>query len=167
MNSFEFEVKIIFKYTDFNQICLTKGLGAPVGSNNASTYEFIERARKWRKRLGGGLRQAGIIAAPGIVALETMVDRLAEDHDNATRLAEGLGNISGLTVENIVETNIVVINIKQLNMTEDKFVKLLKDNGILVNAFNTYDIRLVTHYDVTIKDIEATIEKVQSLVNAL
>src|SRR5690625_7881455 len=130
MNSFEFEVKIIFKYTDFNQICLTKGLGAPVGSNNASTYEFIERARKWRKRLGGGLRQAGIIAAPGIVALETMVDRLVEDHDNAKRLAEGLGNISGLEIENVVETNIVVVNVKNLNITAEKFVDMLQDNGI-------------------------------------
>src|SRR5690625_4421829 len=160
-------VKEFAKYTDSIQFCLSKGLGAPIGSVIAGDSDFINRARKWRKRLGGGLRQAGILAAPGIVALETMVDRLAEDHDHAKRLAEGLGNISSLTVENIVETNIVVINVKSLHKTAVEFVELLKDYGILANAYGTYNVRLVTHYDVSPKDIETTIEKVQSLVKAL
>lgn len=152
-------------YTDSIQFCLSKGLGAPIGSILAGDEAFIEQARKWRKRLGGGLRQAGIIAAPGIVALESMVDRLAEDHDNAKRLAEGLGNISGLTIENVVETNIVVVNVENLKVTAEHFVQILKDNGILVNAFSNYSIRLVTHYDVSLADIEKAIEKIQSIIN--
>jgi len=154
-------------YTDSIQFCLSKGLGAPIGSILAGDAAFIERAHKWRKRLGGGLRQAGIIAAPGIIALEKMVDRLAEDHENAKRLAEGLGNISGLHIENVVETNIVVVNVETLNITAAEFVELLKSNGILANVFSSHSVRLVTHFDVTLSEIEATIEKVQTLVNSL
>jgi len=158
-------VKEFAAFTDSIQFCLSKGLGAPIGSILAGDETFIEQARKWRKRLGGGLRQAGIIAAPGIVALETMVDRLVEDHDNAKRLAEGLGNISGLEIENVVETNIVVVNVKNLNITAAQFVDMLKDNGILANTFSNDSIRLVTHFDVSLAEIERAIEKVQSIVN--
>jgi len=102
-------VKEFAKYTDTVQFCLSKGLGAPIGSMIAGSTNFIKKARKWRKRLGGGLRQVGVIAAPGVVALKTMVERLAEDHENAKRLASKLKGLHGLAVENQVETNIVLV----------------------------------------------------------
>lgn len=158
------DAKEFASYTDSVQFCLSKGLGAPVGSILAGDQDFIEQARKWRKRLGGGLRQAGIIAAPGIIALNTMVERLEEDHENAKTLAEGLGNIKGLQIENLVETNIVVANVANLNISADQFVHLLKENGILVNAFSRESIRLVTHYDVSSDKIHEAVNTIQRIV---
>jgi threonine aldolase len=151
------------KYCDTVQICLSKGLGAPVGSILAGSKEFIQSARKWRKRLGGGLRQAGVIAAPGLVALNAMRDRLHVDHDNAKLLAEGLGNISGIQVVNQVDTNIVVVDVSGLQMKANEFVEKLKEKEILSGAFGPELVRFVTHYDVTSDDITQTLRVISNL----
>lgn len=161
------DAKEYASFTDSIQFCLSKGLGAPVGSILAGDADFIKQAKKWRKRLGGGLRQVGIIAAPGIVALKTMVERLVEDHEHAKVLSEGLGNIKGLQIENIVETNIVVVNVANLNISAAQFVQKLKDNHILANSFSENSIRLVTHYDVSLTEIKQAIETIQQIVKDL
>ncbi len=149
------------------QFCLSKGLGAPVGSVIAGSAEFITRARKWRKRLGGGLRQVGIIAAPGLVALSDMTDRLAVDHTHARRLAEGIGNISGLAIEGKVETNMVLFNVGRLGQTSEEFLEKMKEAGVLANPFGPQTIRLVTHYDVNEQEIEEVIERVNDIAASL
>ncbi|MGY0693751.1 low-specificity L-threonine aldolase [Virgibacillus sp. FSP13] len=151
--------------TDSVQFCLSKGLGAPVGSIIAGSESFIKKARKWRKRLGGGMRQAGIIAAPGLVALKTMVNRLTEDHDNAKILAEGLADINGLAIENNVDTNIVMVNTKEAGMTANEFVELLKQNDILASKFNPFTVRLTTHFDVSREQIEMVVDRVGKALN--
>jgi threonine aldolase len=151
------------QYCDTVQICLSKGLGAPVGSILAGNREFIAKARKWRKRLGGGLRQVGMIAAPGLVALNSMRDRLVEDHENALFLANGLANISGIKLVNQVDTNIVVVDISGLNMTENEFVEKLKNKGILTGTFGPNLVRFVTHFNVTSSDIKETLNNISVL----
>jgi threonine aldolase len=151
------------QYCDTVQICLSKGLGAPVGSILAGNREFIAKARKWRKRLGGGLRQVGMIAAPGLVALNSMRNRLVEDHENALVLANGLANISGIKLVNQVDTNIVVVDISGLNMTEKEFVEKLKNKGILTGTFGPNLVRFVTHFNVTSSDIKETLNNISVL----
>jgi threonine aldolase len=151
------------KYTTTVQICLSKGLGSPVGSIIAGDQEFIRKARKWRKRLGGGLRQAGVIAAPGYIALTEMVDRLSEDHANAKRLEEGIRNIPALSIVNQVDTNILLIDIEKLNITSAEFLEKLKSEGILAVAFGPSMIRFTTHYDVTTEQIDQVISKLSKL----
>ncbi|MCS0826763.1 low-specificity L-threonine aldolase [Cytobacillus pseudoceanisediminis] len=141
-------------HCDTVQVCLSKGLGAPVGSILAGSREFIAAARKWRKRLGGGLRQAGIIAAPGIVALTNMRERLAEDHENAQYLAQQLGQIKGIEIVNQVDTNIIVADVKNLKMNSSEFVEKLKAEGVFSGTFGPSYVRFVTHYDVTKKQLE-------------
>jgi threonine aldolase len=144
-------------YTDTLQVCLSKGLGAPVGSILAGDNEFIAKARKWRKRLGGGLRQVGMIAAPALIALTTMRDRLAEDHEHAQLLANELRQINGLAVVNQVDTNIVIIDVQALNITSEDFVKKLKEEGVLAVTFGPTAVRFVTHYDVSTEQINEAI----------
>ncbi|MCA0984855.1 low-specificity L-threonine aldolase [Halobacillus yeomjeoni] len=153
--------------TDSVQFCLSKGLGAPAGSIIAGSTEFIRKARKWRKRLGGGLRQVGMIAAPGLIALEEMVDRLEEDHSNAQLLAEGIGNIHGLKVEKAVETNIVLVNVEECQKTAEQFLDQLKESGILAVPFGPYTIRFVTHFDVSEEEIQITVRRMAEMVNQL
>jgi threonine aldolase len=153
------------QYCDTVQVCLSKGLGAPVGSILAGSREFIASARKWRKRLGGGLRQSGIIAAPGLVALTQMRERLAEDHENAQSLAEQLNQINGIHIINQVDTNIVVADVKDLNMNSSKFVEKIKSEGVLAGTFGPSSVRFVTHYDVSKNDIEKAIAAIQRAVN--
>ncbi|MFG6118702.1 low-specificity L-threonine aldolase [Thalassobacillus sp. B23F22_16] len=150
--------------TDTVQFCLSKGLGAPVGSIIAGSADFIKRARKWRKRLGGGLRQSGIVAAPGLVALNEMTERLVEDHQHAEKLAAGLTELDGLTVENEVETNIILVNTKQAGYTAEQFLEALKAEGILAVPFGTHTVRFVTNYHITKEDIESVLTKVNQLV---
>lgn len=151
------------RYTDTVQICLSKGLGAPIGSIIAGDESFIKKARKWRKRLGGGLRQVGVIAAPGLVALRTMIDRLSEDHDKAQTLADGLAQIKGIEIESKVETNIVLINVKNTGLTAETVIGMLKKEGILANGFGPFSIRFTTHYDISKEQIQDTIQKVNKL----
>ncbi|RPF51077.1 low-specificity L-threonine aldolase [Aquisalibacillus elongatus] len=151
-------------YTDTVQFCLSKGLGAPVGSILAGPKEFIDRARKWRKRLGGGLRQAGMVAAPGIYALNHMIDRLAEDHYNAKVLAEGLGDISGIEVEGQVETNMVLLNVKNLGLTSEQFIQKLESQGVLAVPYGPYTIRFVTHNGISQEDVQTALSKIQQAI---
>ncbi len=151
------------KYTTTVQVCLSKGLGAPVGSIIAGDKNFINKARKWRKRLGGGLRQVGVIAAPGLVALTTMVDRLAEDHENAQRLTTGLKNMSHLEVINQVDTNIVLVDVAKKGITAQQYVETLAENGILAVPFGPTTVRFTTHYDVSTQQIDEALSIIQKL----
>ena len=139
------------------QFCLSKGLGAPVGSLLTGSHAFIEKARRFRKMVGGGMRQAGIIAAAGIVALTKMVDRLAEDHEHARILATGLSEM-GLHVDlTTVQTNIVIFDVSPIGKTAHDFAAQLGQNGIKVNVFSEYKIRMVTHLGVESADIDYTL----------
>jgi threonine aldolase len=142
------------QYCDTVQICLSKGLGAPVGSLLVGNEDFIRSARKWRKRLGGGLRQAGIIAAPGLVALTKMRDRLIDDHKNALKFAEGIQNIVGLHVVNKVETNMIVVDVSEKNINAEQFVGQLWAEGVLAGTAGPNLVRFVTHYDVNSEQID-------------
>lgn len=143
-------------FADTVQICLSKGLAAPVGSIIAGPREWIAKARRWRKRLGGGMRQAGIIAAPGIVALQTMVGRLAEDHDNARFLAERMAAMRGIELNpELVETNIIVAGLKK--MTAAGFCEALRKRGILANPVGARHFRVVTHKDVSRASLEKAV----------
>ncbi|MCA0972280.1 low-specificity L-threonine aldolase [Halobacillus litoralis] len=147
--------------TDTVQVCLSKGLGAPMGSIIAGPTAFIQRARKWRKRLGGGLRQVGMVAAPGLVALTEMVDRLKEDHEHADRLAAGIEAVDGLVLEEKVETNMVLINVKEAGHDADSFLTELEEEGIKAVKYGPYTVRFVTHYDVSGEEIDIAVERIQ------
>jgi len=136
--------------------CLSKGLGAPVGSMLAGPEPFIEEARRTRKLLGGGMRQAGMIAAPGLVALSNR-DRLAEDHRRAERLAEGLSPLDGLAVET-PETNIVLVETDQ---PAEQFLDACEDEGVLGVPFDDHVVRFCTHWDVDDEDIDDAIAGVE------
>ncbi len=125
-------------------ICLSKGLSAPVGSVLAGSGHFVARARRARKMLGGGMRQAGVIAAAGLVALREGIDRLAEDHEQARRLAKGLAEVEGLSVA-AVQTNFVMVDTEGLGLTADQLVGRLKERDILASARPPYTVRFVTH----------------------
>ncbi|CAM4023462.1 low-specificity L-threonine aldolase [Mesobacillus thioparans] len=158
------DVKEFAKYTDTVQICLSKGLGAPVGSIIAGSADFIKTARKWRKRLGGGLRQAGVIAAPGIIALTKMKDRLGEDQWNARILAEGIESIPGMKLARQPETNIVVADVADLKVTSGAFVEKLRSEGVISGTFGPTYVRFVTHYDVTEDQIQKAIDAIAKVV---
>jgi len=152
------------KYADSISFCLSKSLAAPIGSMLVGSGEFIERARKLRKMLGGGMRQAGIIAAPGIVALTKMVSRLKDDHRNARRLAEGLKATGFLDIDmDSVQTNIVVADVSPLNITAVEFEELARKAGVLVSIFGPRTVRFVTHYGIEKEDIEETVSRIESL----
>jgi threonine aldolase len=142
------DVREITRPVDSVTFCLSKGLCAPVGSVLCGTKEFIKRAHRLRKMVGGGMRQAGIIAAAGIVALETMIDRLGEDHNRAKRLAEGLSKERELIFPlGMPATNMVFVSLHpDINLNEDKFINGLKEQGILVGITGHRSYRLVTHY---------------------
>jgi len=134
------------KDVDSVMFCLSKGLSCPIGSMVCGTREFIDRARRCRKRLGGGMRQAGIIAAAGLVALEKMVDRLAEDHANAKRLAEGMNALPGFQVDlTKVETNIVNVDHRGAGLTTEAVLKRMENVGVLAGARSEHAIRMVTN----------------------
>ena len=150
---------------DSVNVCLSKGLAAPVGSVLAGSAEFVARARKFRKMVGGGMRQAGILAAAGIVALEEMVDRLAEDHANARVLAEGIHGLPGATVDlGAVQTNIVVIEIDRPDMTAAQFLSRMAEQGVKLTAFGGKKVRAVTHYGIERGDVERAVEVARKLL---
>jgi threonine aldolase len=149
--------------------CVSKGLGAPVGSVVCGSRAFVERARRVRKMVGGGMRQAGILAAAGIVALERMVDRLAEDHANARTLAEGLAALPGLAVDPAgVQTNIVIIRVSRgdraasMAATEE-LVRGCAARKVKVHAMGPTAIRCVTHKDVDAEDIRRALDAFREL----
>jgi threonine aldolase len=145
------------KNCDSVQFCLSKALGAPIGSMLLGKKDFIDEARVWRKRLGGGMRQVGVLAAAGLVALEETPKRLHLDHENARALAEGLANLKGVAIdaEKIV-TNIVIFDVAATGKTPSEICAKLKEKEILAIGFGS-SIRMVTHYDVSREDIEKTI----------
>src|SRR5580765_989604 len=143
---------------------LSKGLGAPAGSILLGTKDFIREARIWRKRLGGGMRQIGILAAAGLIALEEGPKRLHEDHANARTLSEGIANIDGVAIDvEKVVTNIVIFDITATGKTSAEIVAALKENNILAVGFGDV-IRMVTHCDVASSDIETVIAALQEIV---
>ena len=134
------------------QFCLSKGLAAPAGSVIASDHEFIARARRQRKMLGGGMRQAGILAAAGIVAMTQMVERLAEDHANARQLAADLAALPGVALDPpVVQTNIVIFTIP-VGVSVDAFVAAARSEGVLVSGVGGQRVRAVTHYGISAAD---------------
>lgn len=150
---------------DSVMFCLSKGLGAPVGSLVCGPAGFVEEALRVRKRMGGGMRQAGILAAAGLVALEENVERLAEDHDNARRLAEGIAAIRGLAIEPArVQTNIVVFSVTGGGITARELVGRWKEGGVLSLAIDESQVRAVTHYDVDRAGIERSLHLLEELM---
>ncbi|MDQ3490358.1 MAG: beta-eliminating lyase-related protein [Acidobacteriota bacterium] len=146
------------KYCDSVQFCLSKGLGAPAGSMLLGSKDFIEEARVWRKRLGGGMRQVGILAAAGLIALEESPKNLHIDHENAKRLAQGVSNIPGISIDlEKVVTNIVIFDISGTGMETNAICAKLKAQGVLAIGFGK-TIRMVTHCDVTGAEIDKTVE---------
>ena len=142
-------------HVDSVSFCLSKGLSSPVGSLVCGSSQFIAEARRNRKVLGGGMRQSGIIAAAGIAALEQMVDRLAEDHENAKCLAEGIARIPGLSIElNRIQTNIVYFDMADDQFTAETLVKQLAGRGVKVLQMGPGRLRAVTHYGISAEDID-------------
>ncbi|HXF03896.1 MAG TPA: low-specificity L-threonine aldolase [Blastocatellia bacterium] len=138
---------------DSVMFCLSKGLGAPVGSMIVGSRDFIDAAHRVRKMLGGGMRQAGVLAAAGLIALEKMPERLHEDHENARLLAAGLAEIPGIAIDpEKVQTNIVIFSIAATGMTTAEFSARLKERGVLAQGISPTEMRLVTHYDVSRQD---------------
>jgi threonine aldolase len=158
----------ITQHVDTVQVCLSKGLCAPIGSVIAGSRAFIDEALQWRKRLGGGLRQVGVIAAPGLIALRTMVHRLADDHANARHLAEGIAAIPGIAVDlATVQTNIVIVDISGTGYAINDFLAAIKDEGVLATSFGPTLVRFVTHHDVSRVDIDAAISKIAHVCAAV
>jgi threonine aldolase len=152
------DVAEIASLFDSVMFCLSKGLGAPVGSMIVGPREFIDRAVPVRRMLGGGMRQVGVLAAAGLVALETMTARLEEDHANAQLLAKGIAEIRGVKIDpERVQTNILVFDVVDTGKTPAQLVAGLKERGVLANAINAREIRIVTHKDVSRVDCEVAL----------
>jgi threonine aldolase len=152
---------------DSVQFCLSKGLGAPVGSMIVGTREFIERCRPIRKMLGGGMRQAGVLAAAGLIALEEGPKRLQQDHDNARALAERLARIPGIDLDaSKVQTNIVIFGLQRNQLSSAEFLNRLAKRDVLAVPVDAHRVRMVTHLDVTRADVEAASSAVQDVMEA-
>ncbi len=157
-------VKELSRHCDSVQFCLSKGLGAPVGSMLLGEKDFIEEARVWRKRLGGGMRQVGILAAAGLIALTESPKRLHVDHENARLLAEGVANLKGISIAaEKVQTNIIIFDVSETGKTSAEICVQLKEQKILAISFGN-SIRMVTHYDVSSEDIKTTIKKLKQIL---
>lgn len=158
-------VAALARPADSVMFCLSKGLGAPVGSMLLGTRAFIEEARRWRKLLGGGMRQAGVLAAAGLVALEETPPRLAEDHANARRLAEGVAELRGVRIDpETVQTNIVIFDVAGTGIAPDEIcARLRSGHGVIASGFGTA-IRMVTHYDVSSADIERALVALRQVI---
>ena len=153
------------QYADSVSVCLSKGLGAPIGSLIAGSKTFIDRVHRFRKMYGGGMRQVGIIAAAGIYALDHHLDRLKEDHENAKRLALGLKEFKGIAIEpEHVETNIVIFDVAQTGMTAPQIAEAMKKEGVLIYAFRKDKIRMVTHLDVNLDDVETALKAFRKIL---
>ena len=152
------------KSVDSVQFCLSKGLGAPVGSLVLGKKDFIAEARVWRKRFGGGMRQAGILAAAGLIALEESPKRLHIDHENARRLAQGAANLKGVAIDaEKVQTNIVIFDVSATGKTSAEICDELKRENIFAIPFGKA-IRMVTHCDVSREDIETTLQSLNKII---
>lgn len=149
---------------DTVSFCLSKGLACPIGSVFCGSAETIERARRWRKRLGGGMRQVGVLAAAGLVALESMIDRLPEDHVNARTLAEGLAEIDGVDCDlSRVQTNIVYFQLE--DMLAADFSRECQKRGLLGHGKDRR-MRFVTHYGITSEDVQSALTICEEVLSA-
>lgn len=136
--------------------CLSKGLACPIGSVFCGSRADVEEARRWRKRLGGGMRQVGVVAAAGLVALETMVDRLADDHTNARTLAEGLSELDGVSCDlSRVQTNLVYFELER--MPAPRFTDECRKRGVLSDWIDAHRMRFVTHHGIEADDVQRTL----------
>jgi len=151
---------------DSVMFCLSKGLGAPVGSIIAGSRGFIDRAVPVRRMLGGGMRQVGVLAAAGLVALEKMTARLEEDHVNAQVLARGLAEFSGIKIDpERVQTNILVFDVSGTGQTPSAFCTNLKQHGVLASGINAREVRMVTHKDVSGDDCETALGAIREMLS--
>ncbi|MDX1708860.1 MAG: GntG family PLP-dependent aldolase, partial [Desulfobacterales bacterium] len=155
----EIDVRDLVADADSVSFCLSKGLAAPVGSVICGSGDFVIKARRARKLVGGGMRQAGILAAAGIIALSEMTARLAEDHATARKLAEGLAELPGLSIDPaMIKTNIVYFQTNREDLLEDELVSRLNKEGIKISAMGPRLLRAVTYYQVTSGDIEFALQ---------
>jgi threonine aldolase len=156
------------QWADSVSVCLSKGLGAPIGSLVAGPKPFIDRVHRFRKMFGGGMRQVGILAAAGIYALEHHIERLKEDHKNAKRLATGLKKFEEISINpEHVETNIVIFDVANTGMTAPQVTEAMKREGVLIHAFGKTQIRLVTHLDVSSEDIEIALNAFEKVLGRI
>ena len=159
------DVAVMTKKFDSIQFCVSKGLGAPIGSLILGSREFIERCRSIRKMLGGGMRQAGCVAAAALIALEKGPKRLQEDHDNAKFLAEALSRIPGIKIDPAkVQTNIVIYNVKGTGLSSADFLAALAKRKVMAVPVDNERVRMVTHLDVNRADVEKAATTVQEVV---
>jgi len=150
---------------DSVSFCLSKGLGAPVGSMVCGTRSFINEARRARKLLGGGMRQAGILAAAGIIALTEMVDRLADDHANAHGLAMGLAQLPGISIDpDQIRTNILFFEVTRKDLTPEQFVQRIGAEGVRMLPVGARRVRAVTHYHITAKDVDRALSVISKVM---
>ena len=158
------EVKVLAQPADSITFCLSKGLSAPVGSVLCGSREFITRAHRVRKQLGGGMRQAGILAAAGIVALESLTERLADDHRRARQLGEGLVNIPGIEFE-VQNTNMTYFGISpDASLSKDEFLEAIKGRGLLVGNAGVNRCRMVTHYWIDDDAVMKALEIIEQVI---
>ena len=156
------DVRVMTRSFDSVQFCFSKGLGAPVGSMIVGTREFIERCRPIRKMLGGGMRQVGVLAAAGLVALEEGPKRLQQDHDNAQFLAAELASIPGIGLDPAkVQTNIIIFSVKPSGLSSAQFLARLKEQGVLAVPVDADRVRMVTHLDVSREQVAAAADAVR------
>ena len=159
------DVKELTADADSVSFCLSKGLSAPVGSLVCGSREFVYYARRSRKQLGGGMRQVGVLAAAGVVALDEMIERLADDHKNARRLAEGISQIPGLAVDaDSVQTNIVYFDITTDAIATDAVVEQMDAKGVRFLALGPKRFRMVTHYGIEADDIEVALAELKQVM---
>ena len=166
--SLEVPASELVKDVDDVSFCLSKALSCPVGSVLCGTQDFIDQARKWRKMVGGGMRQAGVLAAAGLVALDTMIDRLADDHANARRLSQGLANIDGLGVDaDTIQSNIVIFDVDPSVGTAADLIAALDRHDVKVSSPGPTSIRMVTHRHIAGEDIEEALSRTSRAVGEL
>ena len=164
----EVDIKEFSKHVDSLMFCLSKGLSAPVGSVLCGSSEFIKKARKNRKMLGGGMRQTGILAAAGIVALEDMTERLIEDHINAQKLADELEKFDVIDIDpSLVKTNIIYFTLDNSKISDNDFLSSLEERGVKILNLGQSRFRLITHHGITADEIEKVIYAIGMVVDNL
>ena len=164
----EVPAEALVRDVDDVTFCFSKSLSCPVGSMLCGSREFIDEARRWRKMLGGGMRQSGVLAAAGLVALDTMIDRLADDHANARRLANGLANIDGLNLDpETVQTNIVIFQVDPSLATAQELIGALNQESVKTGSPGKGLIRMVTHRQITGEDVDEALVRVSKAVKGL
>jgi len=163
------DVKELVAPADSVMFCLSKGLASPIGSMLVGTEKFVHRARHLRKMLGGGMRQVGIVAAAGVISLEKMTERLADDHKRARELAEGLREINGIEVdEDSPYTNMIYLNLAEnISAPMQQIAESMKESGVLIDAEDSRRLRLVTHYWIDDDSVEKSVAAFKEALGSL